>query len=70
MKAASHMPETILDPIMMASGKTAFNRAYQTNLGSFEWLNSPENAYIHRRFNMAMEGTAKMSVPWEIFEGA
>lgn len=69
MKAASHMPETILDPATRCSNKTAFNRAYRTDLGSFDWLNLPENAYIHRRFNMAMEGTAKMSVPWEVFEG-
>lgn len=69
MKAASYMPETLLDPSSAVSGKTAFNRAYNTELTSFQWLKQPENAYIHRRFNMAMEGTAKMSVPWEVFEG-
>ncbi|EKM51830.1 uncharacterized protein PHACADRAFT_212446 [Phanerochaete carnosa HHB-10118-sp] len=69
MKAAAYMPETLLDPSSAATGKTAFNRAYKTELSSFEWLRQPENAYIHRRFNMAMEGIAKMSVPWEALEG-
>ena len=69
MKAAAYMPETLLDPTTAVTKKTAFNRAYNTDLGSFDWLNLPENSYIHRRFNMAMEGTVHMSVPWEVFEG-
>lgn len=69
MKAASYMPETLLDPSIRGTTKTAFNRAYQTELSSFEWITAPENAAINRRFNMAMEGTAKMSQPGEVFEG-
>lgn len=69
LKAAAYMPETIQDPETLTNGKTAFNRAYRTDLGSFAWLNSPEQAYVWRRFNMAMEGTMKICVPWEIFEG-
>ncbi|EKM51829.1 uncharacterized protein PHACADRAFT_199332 [Phanerochaete carnosa HHB-10118-sp] len=69
IKAAAYMPETLLDPSSAATGKTAFNRAYKTELTVFEWLKQPENAHIHRRFNMAMAGLAKLGVPWEVFEG-
>ena len=57
------MPETLVDPETAHSyhvAKTAFNRAFRTELSMFDWLNLPENKRALKTFSMAMPGVAKL----------
>lgn len=59
MKSSAYMPETLFDPKYTNSdepNEVAFNLAYSTNLTTFAWFELPENAYILRRFGLAMNG--------------
>ncbi|THG99674.1 hypothetical protein EW026_g2708 [Hermanssonia centrifuga] len=49
--------------------KTAFNLALKTNLTYFSYLELPENAYAHRRFNASMNGVHNMVPPGTMLEG-
>ena len=52
------------DPTITDSGdptKAPSNKALNTNLTQFEWLELPENAYRLRRFGLAMRGVNDMS---------
>jgi hypothetical protein len=62
----------IVDPqdgFSNAPNKTAFNRAFTTNLTLFEWFNLPEHAHRMARFNRAMEGGANAMAPATVTEG-
>ncbi|PSS38136.1 hypothetical protein PHLCEN_2v43 [Hermanssonia centrifuga] len=50
--------------------QTAFNRAFETNLPMFHWLDLEENASRRRRFNgIGMEGTQNLVTPDAILQG-
>jgi len=48
--------------------KTAFNIAFNTKLGMFQWFEQPENEERRRTFGVAFEG-ANMFNPRQILEG-
>ncbi|KAJ7512284.1 S-adenosyl-L-methionine-dependent methyltransferase [Mycena galericulata] len=50
--------------------KTAFNRAFKTDLPFFEWLDQPEQARRMARFGIAMDGGARMVDPDSILRGS
>ncbi|EMD38852.1 hypothetical protein CERSUDRAFT_151553 [Gelatoporia subvermispora B] len=57
MKSAAYVPETLLDPRTARSDEPShagFNRAFQTDLGFFQWYGQPGNEFRHARFNTAM----------------
>ncbi|KAJ7888469.1 S-adenosyl-L-methionine-dependent methyltransferase [Mycena leptocephala] len=70
--ASTALPDVIVDPqdgFSNAPNKTAFNRAFNTNLTLFEWFNLPEHAHRMARFNRAMEGGANAMAPATVTEG-
>ncbi|KAF7347117.1 S-adenosyl-L-methionine-dependent methyltransferase [Mycena venus] len=72
LPASSALPDVLLDPQdghSNAPNKTAFNKAFNTDLTLFEWFNLPENARRMARFNRAMEGGANAMAPDTIIEG-
>ncbi len=72
MKSSSYLSETVNDAMFRKSNgpdKTAFNLALKTNLTYFSYLELPENAYAHRRFNASMNGVHNMVPPGTMLEG-
>ena len=72
MKSASYLSETLLSADMAKSGEpnhTAFNKAFNTELSMFPWLELPENKYRFNRFSIAMEGVQNMGSPRGILDG-
>lgn len=73
LKASTAFSDILSDLAASHSGdptKTAFNRAFQTDLPYWTWLSSPENAYLRERFAIAMEGVSKLNPPSAILHGA
>ena len=64
MKMAGFLQDVITDPAVAFSqepNEAAFQRAFGTNLTTFEWMELPENAMIHKKFGIAMAGTTDYS---------
>lgn len=65
------MPETLSDPETASSfsiSKAAFNRAFNTELPLFEWLEKPNNEAALRAFSIGMTGTDKLVPPDTLLE--
>ncbi|KAI0685289.1 S-adenosyl-L-methionine-dependent methyltransferase [Cytidiella melzeri] len=66
IKSAGYLAETLTSPNLAHSNepnKAAFNTAFKTDLGVFDWYELPENEYRRRRFANAMEGTQSLTPP-------
>ncbi|KAJ7473014.1 S-adenosyl-L-methionine-dependent methyltransferase [Mycena galericulata] len=65
-KSSTSLPDVIVDPhdgLSNEPNRTAFNRAFKTDLPFFEWLDQPEQARRMARFGIAMDGGARMVDP-------
>jgi len=72
MKTSGYMAEAVTEPEYALSGgptKTAFNIAFNTNLGVFQWFGLPENEERRRTFETAFESGKQMFNPRQILEG-
>ncbi len=69
MKASSYLSETLHDPRTKGADNTAFNRALNTNMVYFSWLELPENAYRHKRFGASMKGVQNTTPPDSLLKG-
>ncbi|OCH84738.1 O-methyltransferase [Obba rivulosa] len=70
LKSAAYLSDTLTDPRTASSyepTESAFNRAFGTPNGMFEWYEQPENAFRLRRFNAGMRATAGETS--EVLEG-
>ncbi|KAJ7455082.1 S-adenosyl-L-methionine-dependent methyltransferase [Mycena latifolia] len=66
------LPDVIVDPQAGHSNdptKTAFNRAFKTDLPFFEWYDLPEQTHRMARFGIAMDGGSRLAVPDTIIQG-
>jgi len=64
--------EVLRDPVMKLSGEpnhAPFNRAFNTDLTIWDWLEQPEQHYNLRRFGVAMQGVATMQPASTILDG-
>ncbi|KAJ7512285.1 O-methyltransferase-domain-containing protein, partial [Mycena galericulata] len=72
-KCSTSLLDVIVDPsdgLSNESNRTAFNRAFKTDLPFFEWLDQPEQARRLARFGIAMDGGARMVDPglnWQTY---
>ena len=72
-KASSYLPETLLDPELghaYESNKTALNRAFNTDVDFWSWIESPNNRLRLARFGAAMNGAKNMTSADTILEGS
>jgi len=72
LKTSAFMAECVTQPGYAMSddpAKTAFNIAFNTNLGVFQWFELPENEERRRTFGVAFEGGKNMFNPRQILEG-
>ncbi|EMD39226.1 hypothetical protein CERSUDRAFT_152302 [Gelatoporia subvermispora B] len=61
MKSAAYLSDTLTDSRTASSyqpTESAFNRAFGTSAGIFDWFEQPENAFRLKRFNAGMRATA------------
>ena len=71
-KCSVWLPETIMNKKVGGSqepNESAFNKAFNTPLPMFSWLELPENGLRLKRFAIGMQGTQNMSSPSAILEG-
>ncbi|KAJ7872023.1 S-adenosyl-L-methionine-dependent methyltransferase [Mycena leptocephala] len=72
LTSSSALPDLIVDPkdgLSNDPNKTAFNRAYKTELPFFEWFDLPEQARRMARFAIAMHAGSKILAPDAIVQG-
>jgi len=72
MKSSAFMAEGVTKPGYALSDdptKAAFNIAFGTDLGVFQWYELPENEERRRTFQVAFEGGKNMFNPRQILEG-
>jgi len=72
MKSSAYMAEAVTEPEYSLSGnptKTAFNIAFDTRLGIFEWYEQPDNEERRNTFQAGFESGKIMFNPRQILEG-
>jgi hypothetical protein len=72
LTSSSALPDLIVDPkdgLSNDPNRTAFNRAYKTELPFFEWFDLPEQARRMARFAIAMHAGSKILAPDAIVQG-
>lgn len=73
MKSAAFLANNLADPKTAFSDEgtdTPMNRAFNSPLPMFEWMELPENTKRHRRFGPAMLGSVEFSPPEQIVNGS
>lgn len=71
-KSSSFLADAMLDPDFANSfegNKTPFNKAYKTDLATFDWLDQPENKADLQLFSLAMVGGTNLSPPDVVLNG-
>ncbi|KAI0085832.1 S-adenosyl-L-methionine-dependent methyltransferase [Irpex rosettiformis] len=69
MKTYAYIPELMTDIAIVDSQElndASVQKAYNTKLGYWKYLDLPENAFVNRRFNIAMQGISSMQPPGTI----
>jgi hypothetical protein len=72
-KASSYLPETLLDPELghaYESNKTPLNKAFNTKVDFWSWIEGPGNKLRLTRFGAAMNGAKNMTSAETILEGS
>jgi len=72
LKTSAFMAECVTQPGYSMSddpAKTAFNIAFNTNLGIFQWYELPENEERRRIFGVALKSGQNIFNPRHILEG-
>ncbi|KAI0341313.1 O-methyltransferase [Trametopsis cervina] len=72
LKSTGYLQEVLSDPEFTSSGeptKTAFNKAYKTDLTFWEWADLPENAAILRRTGNAMTSLTNFNSASGVLDG-
>ncbi|KAI0697896.1 S-adenosyl-L-methionine-dependent methyltransferase [Cytidiella melzeri] len=72
LKSGGYLADTLTNPNISRSNQpneTAFNTAFKTDLGIFDWFELPENQYRRRRFANAMQGAQSLTPPGATVKG-
>ncbi|KAJ7054305.1 O-methyltransferase [Mycena amicta] len=65
-KSSAWLADTILEP---KEGVLPYNKAFDTDLPLYYYMQKPENLYRLQRFGLGMQGTAATEAPDAIFTG-
>ena len=69
MRTYAYIPDLMTDLAIVDSQELAdasVQKAYNTKLGYWQFLDLPENAFTNRRFNIGMQGVSSMQPPGTI----